>query len=104
MALKWTDSLDIAIELDEKYPDVDPQHIRFTDLHKWICELDNFEDDPEKIKELLIKQVFCRVRWRESILKVKNFGINKKRLFTNINQADQLLCFKQNSNKFYRCY
>ena len=37
----------------------------------------NFEDDPEKIKELLIKQVFCRVRWRESILKVKNFGINK---------------------------
>ena len=38
MALKWTDSLDIAIELDEKYPDIDPQHIRFTDLHKWICE------------------------------------------------------------------
>ena len=37
----------------------------------------NFEDDPEKIKELLIKQVFCRVRWRESILKVKNYGINK---------------------------
>ena len=37
----------------------------------------NFEDDPQKIKELLIKQVFCRVRWRESILKVKNFGINK---------------------------
>tara|TARA_B100000575_G_C23099596_1_gene634370 strand:+ start:743 stop:1708 length:966 start_codon:yes stop_codon:yes gene_type:complete len=37
----------------------------------------NFEDDPQKIKELLIKQVFCRVRWRESILKVKNYGINK---------------------------
>ena len=44
MALKWTDSLDIAIELDEKHPDIDPQHIRFTDLHKWISELDNFED------------------------------------------------------------
>ncbi len=37
----------------------------------------NFEDDPQKIKELLIKQVFCRVRWRESILKVKNYGVNK---------------------------
>ena len=37
----------------------------------------NFEDDSQKIKELLIKQVFCRVRWRESILKVKNYGVNK---------------------------
>ena len=54
MALKWTDSLDIAIELDEKYPDIDPQHIRFTDLHKWICELDNFEDDPEKSNEKIM--------------------------------------------------
>jgi|TARA_B100000530_G_C15865201_1_gene451048 FeS assembly protein IscX len=57
MALKWTDSLDIAIELDEKYPDVDPQHIRFTDLHKWICELDNFEDDPEKSNEKILEAI-----------------------------------------------
>ena len=34
MELKWTDSLEIAIALDEKYPDVDPQYVRFTDLHK----------------------------------------------------------------------
>ncbi|MEA2078896.1 MAG: Fe-S cluster assembly protein IscX, partial [Pseudomonadota bacterium] len=32
MSLKWTDSLDIAIELDEKYPDVDPLHVNFMDL------------------------------------------------------------------------
>ena len=57
MALKWTDSLDIAIELDEKYPDIDPQHIRFTDLHKWICELDNFEDDPEKTNEKILEAI-----------------------------------------------
>ena len=57
MALKWTDSLDIAIELDEKYPDIDPQHIRFTDLHKWICELDNFEDDPEKSNEKILEAI-----------------------------------------------
>ena len=57
MALKWTDSLDIAIELDEKYPDVDPQHIRFTDLHKWICELDNFEDDPEESNEKILEAI-----------------------------------------------
>tara|TARA_Y100000768_G_C23714958_1_gene557580 strand:- start:369 stop:566 length:198 start_codon:yes stop_codon:yes gene_type:complete len=57
MTLKWTDSLDIAIELDEKYPDIDPQHIRFTDLHKWICELDNFEDDPEKSNEKILEAI-----------------------------------------------
>ena len=57
MALKWTDSLDIAIELDEKYPDIDPQHIRFTDLHKWICELDNFEDDPENSNEKILEAI-----------------------------------------------
>ena len=57
MALKWTDSLDIAIELDEKYPDIDPQHIRFTDLHKWICELDNFEDDPEKSNDKILEAI-----------------------------------------------
>ena len=57
MALKWTDSLDIAIELDEKYPDVDPQHIRFTDLHKWICSLDEFEDDPDKSNEKILEAI-----------------------------------------------
>ena len=63
MALKWTDSLDIAIELDEKYPDIDPQHIRFTDLHKWICELDNFEDDPEKSNEKILEAI--QMHWIE---------------------------------------
>ena len=48
MSLKWTDTLDIAIELVEKYDDVDPQYIRFTDLHAWICALEDFDDDPER--------------------------------------------------------
>ena len=34
MSLKWTDSLDIAIELFEKYPDIDPTQIRFTELRE----------------------------------------------------------------------
>ena len=51
MTLKWTDSLDIAIQLDEKFPDIDPQQIRFTDLHQWICELDDFSDDASKSNE-----------------------------------------------------
>ena len=51
MKLKWTDSLDIAIELLEKHPDVEPKYIRFTDLHQWICDLENFDDIPENSNE-----------------------------------------------------
>ncbi len=36
MSLKWTDSLDIALELIDKHPDVDPTQIRFTDLMEWV--------------------------------------------------------------------
>jgi len=34
--MKWTDTLDIAIELSEAHPEIDPQTIRFTDLHRWV--------------------------------------------------------------------
>ena len=57
MTLKWTDSLEIAIQLDEKYPDIDPQQIRYTDLHKWICEVDNFKDDPNKSNEKILEAI-----------------------------------------------
>ena len=57
MSLKWTDSLDIAIALDEVYPDVDPQYIRFTDLHAWICDLDEFDDEPEKSSEGMLEAI-----------------------------------------------
>ena len=57
MTLKWTDSLEIAIQLDEKYPDIDPQQIRYTDLHKWICELDNFKDNPNKSNEKILEAI-----------------------------------------------
>lgn len=39
--MKWTDSRDIAIELCDKFPDVDPKTVRFTDLHRWIMELED---------------------------------------------------------------
>jgi FeS assembly protein IscX len=43
--MKWTDSLDIAIELAEAHPEIDPRTIRFTDLHNWVMELPDFDDD-----------------------------------------------------------
>lgn len=57
MGLRWTDTLDIAIELDEQHSDVDPQYIRFTDLHAWVCGLPEFEDDPEKSSEKILEAI-----------------------------------------------
>jgi FeS assembly protein IscX len=44
--LTWNNIDDIALALAEKYPEQDPTYIRYTDLHKWITELDDFGDDP----------------------------------------------------------
>jgi len=55
--MKWTDSLDIAISLDEAHPDVDPQYVRFTDLHAWVCDLEDFEDDPESSSEKILEAI-----------------------------------------------
>ena len=61
--LKWTDSSDIAIELMDNYPDIDPRYIRYTDLHSWICELDEFSDDPEKSNEKILEAI--QMAWIE---------------------------------------
>ncbi len=57
MPLKWIDSLDIAIELDEQHPDIDPRYVRFTDLHSWICKLPEFDDDPQKSSEGILEAI-----------------------------------------------
>jgi FeS assembly protein IscX len=55
--LNWTDIEDIALALRDKYPDQDPSFIRFTDLHKWITELDGFDDDPKKSNESKLEAI-----------------------------------------------
>ena len=44
--LSWNQIDDIALSLYEAHPKVDPLTIRFTDMHKWITELPDFDDDP----------------------------------------------------------
>nr|CAA6803142.1 MAG: Believed to be involved in assembly of Fe-S clusters [uncultured Thiotrichaceae bacterium] len=61
--LRWTDTLDIAIELFEKYEDVDPRYIRFTDLHQWVRELEGFNDDPERSNEKILEAI--QMAWIE---------------------------------------
>ena len=55
--LDWLDVLDIAIELNDRFPDVDPQWINCPDLHKKICDLDNFIGDPEKSNEKILEAI-----------------------------------------------
>ena len=61
--MKWIDVLDIAIELDEAHPDVDPQYVRFVDLHNWVTELADFDDDPEHSNEKILEAI--QMHWIE---------------------------------------
>jgi len=63
MALKWTDTLDIAIELDEMHPDADPIHVNFVDLRNWVMALEEFDDDPEHCGERILEAI--QMAWIE---------------------------------------
>ncbi len=57
MALRWTDVNDIAIALEDAHPEVDVVNLRFTDLHKWVCALDEFGDDPGRSNEKVLEAI-----------------------------------------------
>ena len=55
--MKWTDTLQIAEELFDTYPDIDPKTIRFTDLMAWVMALDGFKDTPEHCGEKILEAI-----------------------------------------------
>ena len=57
MSLTWRDAEDIGIALSEKFPDVDPLSVRFTDLHRWVTELPDFTDDPKSSTESVLEKI-----------------------------------------------
>ena len=61
--MKWTDSTLIAEELYDKYPDVDPKTIRFTDLMQWVLELDGFTDNENNCGERILEAI--QMAWIE---------------------------------------
>ena len=63
MGLKWVDSLDIAIELNDKFPDADPVHVNFVDLRNWVLELEEFDDEPEHSGERILEAI--QMAWIE---------------------------------------
>lgn len=63
--MKWIDTEEIAIALAERHPDIDPRTIRFTDLHRWVCELENFSDDPNRSGERILEAI--QAAWIEEV-------------------------------------
>ena len=57
MGLKWTDVLDIAIELDETHPDIDPMTVNFVDLMNWVVALPDFDDEKEHCGEKILEAI-----------------------------------------------
>ena len=49
--MKWTDVQDVAVELAETMPEVDPQYIEYDELREWVTQLDGFDDDPNRVDE-----------------------------------------------------
>ena len=61
--MKWTDSTQIAEELYDKYPELDPKTIRFTDLMQWVMELDGFSDNESNCGERILEAI--QMAWIE---------------------------------------
>ena len=62
-ALTWEDAEGIALALAEKFPDLDPLTVRFTDLHRWVTELAGFRDDPAASSEGKLEAI--QMAWHE---------------------------------------
>ncbi len=67
-ALTWDQTEDIALALFDKFPEQDPLTVRFTDLHKWITQLEGFGDDPSKSTEGKLEaiQMAWYEEWKDS--------------------------------------
>ncbi|MBI5659223.1 MAG: Fe-S cluster assembly protein IscX [Nitrosomonadales bacterium] len=63
--MKWTDINRIAIELAEAHPEIDPKTVRFTDLHNWVVELEDFDDDHNHGGEKILEAI--QMAWIDEI-------------------------------------
>ncbi|MFC3530684.1 Fe-S cluster assembly protein IscX [Vogesella facilis] len=55
--MKWSDINDIAIELCDAHPDIDPKTVRFVDLHNWVVDLPGFDDDHKRGGEKVLEAI-----------------------------------------------
>jgi FeS assembly protein IscX len=55
--IDWSDVREIAIRLVDTHPDIDPLTVRFTDLHRWVTELEGFAGDPKRSNEQILEAI-----------------------------------------------
>lgn len=65
MSLKWVDSREIAIELAEAHPEVDPKAVRFMELRDWVMALPDFDDDPKHVGEKILEAI--QLAWMDEV-------------------------------------
>ncbi len=61
--LTWDSTEDLGIELAEKFPELNPLEVRFTDLHRYVTELPNFTADPKASNESKLEAI--QMAWYE---------------------------------------
>ncbi len=61
--IHWTDAEEIGIQLQEKYPEIDPLTVRFTDLHRYVTQLEGFADDASQSNEAKLEAI--QMAWHE---------------------------------------
>jgi FeS assembly protein IscX len=66
----WTDAEEIGIQLQEKFPDLDPLTVRFTDLLRYVTELEGFADEPSKSNESRLEAI--QMAWHEEFEDAKS--------------------------------
>ena len=63
--MKWTDTLDIAIELAERHPEIDPKTVNFVDLMRLVMALPGFEEDERHCGEKKLEAI--QSAWMEEL-------------------------------------
>ena len=61
--MRWTDIQEIAIRLEELYPDADNINLRFTDLRNWVMSMPEFKDSPQGCNEKILEAI--QMAWIE---------------------------------------
>ena len=66
--MTWRDAEDIGIALWEKFPEIDPLTVRFTDLREKVLQLVGFDDDPKMSNEPKLEaiQMAWHEEWKEN--------------------------------------
>lgn len=68
--LTWSDAEELGLLLFEKFPELDPLTVRFTDLHAWVCAFPEFGDDPKASNEAKLEAI--QMAWLEEYRDAKD--------------------------------